>query len=69
MRPDDLDRRPPSEEAWGETEHPDFDVSVITANLRLTPAERIRQHARALETAMLLRVAMEEKRARSRESP
>ncbi|WP_168433563.1 hypothetical protein [Pontiella sulfatireligans] len=39
-----------------------IDVSLIRANLRLTPAERLRRHDKALNTMKKLRAAMEKKR-------
>ena len=39
-----------------------IDVSLIRANLRLTPAERLRRHDRTLTTMRKLRKAMEQKR-------
>lgn len=44
---------------------PDLDLSLIDANLRLTPAERLAQHALALKTAYWLREGMERARAGS----
>ena len=40
------------------------DMSLIAANLRQTPWERIVQHSRALETARLLRAALEKRDAK-----
>jgi len=44
--------------AWQRAEQYGIDMSLIEANLRLTPWERIRQHNRALGTARALRQAM-----------
>ncbi|MCK4564584.1 MAG: hypothetical protein KAU94_07910 [Verrucomicrobia bacterium] len=38
-----------------------IDVSLIRANLRLTPTQRLRQHGRSLATLKKLRAAMEKK--------
>ncbi|WP_168441875.1 hypothetical protein [Pontiella desulfatans] len=38
------------------------DISLLRANLRLSPVERLRRHDRALTTMQKLRVAMEKKR-------
>ena len=45
--------------AWRAAEEYGFDMSLIECSLRLTPAERIRQHSQALRTAMLLRAGVE----------
>ena len=39
-----------------------IDISLIRANLRLTPTERLRRHDRTLTTIEKLRKAMENKR-------
>ncbi len=39
-----------------------IDISLIRANLRLTPAERLRRHDKSLNTMKKLRAAMEKKR-------
>ncbi|NNJ71073.1 MAG: hypothetical protein HKP10_07290 [Kiritimatiellales bacterium] len=39
-----------------------IDISLIRANLRLTPTERLRRHDKALNMQKKLRVAMEKKR-------
>ena len=39
-----------------------IDISLIRANLRLTPTQRLRRHGRALSTMKKLRAAMEKKR-------
>jgi len=51
--------------AWKEAEAYGFDMSIVEANLRRTPLERIRVHNRALRTAHLLREAMERYRQAS----
>lgn len=38
-----------------------IDLSLIQANLRLSPTERLRQHDRHLNTMLKLRAAMEKK--------
>ena len=43
---------------WQIAEESGVDMSLIEANLRLTPQERIRAHNRALNTANQLRDAM-----------
>ena len=47
--------------AWKAAEAYGFDMSLIEANLRRTPAKRIRTHARAL--ALALREQMKNRRA------
>lgn len=49
--------------AWRAAEAYGFDMSLIEANLRRTPAERIRAHARALALAIALRQQMKNRRA------
>lgn len=49
--------------AWKAAEAYGFDMSLIEANLRRTPAERIRLHARALTLALSLRQQMKNRRA------
>ena len=49
--------------AWKAAETYGFDMSLIEANLRRTPAERIRTHARALALALALRQQMKNRRA------
>lgn len=39
-----------------------IDISLIRANLRLTPTERLRRHNQSLATVQKLRKAMEKKR-------
>ena len=39
-----------------------IDVSLIRANLRLTPTQRLRRHDQMLATQRKLRMAMEKKR-------
>jgi hypothetical protein len=51
--------------AWKAAEAYGFDMSLIQANLRRTPAERIRAHARALALALALRHQMKNRRAGS----
>jgi hypothetical protein len=46
---------------WQEAERYGFDMSVVEANLRKTPLERIRAHDRALSLALALRQAMKER--------
>jgi hypothetical protein len=64
MRPDDT--KPARVDAWAELQAEGYDISLLEANLRKTPLERIRAHDRALRTALALRQAMEEARARAR---
>ncbi len=45
---------------WARAEQAGLDMSLVEANLRRTPLERLRQHDRALNTALLLRKAMKE---------
>ena len=49
--------------AWKTAEAYGMDMSLIEANLRRTPAERIRLHARALALALSLRQQMKNRRA------
>ena len=51
--------------AWKEAEAYGFDMSIVEANLRRTPLERIRIHNRALRTARRLRSAVEQSHGRS----
>ena len=46
--------------AWVRAEQAGLDMSLVEANLRRTPLERMRQHDRALHTALSLRLAMKE---------
>ncbi|WP_372808405.1 hypothetical protein [Pontiella sp.] len=39
-----------------------IDLSLIRANLRLSPTERLRRHDRTLNTMKKLRAAMDQKR-------
>lgn len=50
--------------AWREAERYGCDMSLVAHNLALTIAERILQHARARETARILRAGLERSRAR-----
>lgn len=59
----DTEPKPRQASAWKTAEAYGFDMSLIEANLRRTPAERIRVHARALELAMALRQALKTHRA------
>ena len=59
------DGSPQETGAWAHAEELGLDMTLVEINLRLTPAERIRQHARALHLAMRLRQAMEAARDRS----
>jgi hypothetical protein len=49
--------------AWQAAAKYGFDMSLIEANLRRTPAERIRMHARTLALALALRQQMKNRRA------
>lgn len=40
---------------WQQAKHHGLDVSLLAANLHKTPAERLRQHGRALATVQALR--------------
>ena len=55
-RPDDVLSTATS--AWQQAKNQGIDVSLLAANLRKTPAERLRQHARALATVQALRDGM-----------
>jgi hypothetical protein len=52
--------------AWQAAEEFGVDMAQLEANLMKTPWERIQQHSRALNTAILLREAMEKKREATR---
>ena len=56
--------RPNERSAWKEAEAAGIDMSLLEANLRKSPLERIRAHDRALATAMALREAV--RRARKK---
>jgi len=49
--------------AWDSAADYGFDMSLIEENLRKTPAERIAAHQMALDTALLLKTAVEKKHA------
>jgi lipopolysaccharide biosynthesis protein len=49
--------------AWKAAEKEGYDMSLVEGNLRKTPYERIRAHNRALATVVMLRRAMEKRRA------
>ncbi len=51
--------------AWQAARAYGIDVSLLEDNLRLSPLERIRAHARALNEALMLREAVKEQHARS----
>ena len=44
---------------WKQAEEAGLDMSLVEANLRRTPLERVRAHGRALATALALRAAVE----------
>ena len=44
--------------AWEQAKAYGIDMSLLAANLRKTPAERLRQHGRALATVQALREGM-----------
>ena len=52
--------------AWLAAKEFGVDMAQLEANLMKTPWERIQQHSRALNTALLLRQAMEKKREATR---
>lgn len=62
---DDVEQKPKDAgtSAWKAAEAYGFDMSLIEANMRLTPAERIRAHARTLALAIALRQQMKNRRA------
>ena len=45
--------------AWDRASSEGCDVSLLEENLRLSPAERVISHRRALRTALILRRAVE----------
>ncbi len=50
--------------AWKKAAQYGCDMSLLEDNLLKTPTQRIRMHQRALNTAAILRKAMEKKHAR-----
>ena len=48
--------------AWGRAQAYGVDMSLLEANLRKTPQERIRAHSRALSEALALEKALAKKR-------
>ena len=48
--------------AWRKAERYGFDMSLLETSLRRTPAERAILHARALNTVLALRKAVEKSR-------
>ena len=46
---------PPSDSAWEQAWRHGIDVELLAANLRKTPAERLRQHDRARALVLALR--------------
>lgn len=60
---DEIEAEGAADSAWKAAEAYGFDMSLIEANLRRTPAERIRLHARALALALTLRDQMKNRRA------
>ena len=52
-------RPQPTGSAWQQAEQYGIDMSLIEANLKLTPYERMLQHDRSLNLALQLRQAME----------
>lgn len=58
-------RAPVKTDPWKAAEAHGCDMALLEANLRRSPAERIRRHSRALASALALREAMERRRARS----
>ncbi len=54
----------PQSSAWAAAAAYGCDMSLIESNLRKTPQERMRAHARALDAARALREAMERRTAR-----
>jgi len=49
--------------AWNMAAKNGCDMSLLEDNLRKTPGERIKTHQRALNTAIMLREAMEKRHA------
>ena len=62
---DEIDPEPKDtgQPAWKAAEAYGFDMSLIEANLRRTPAERIRLHARTLALALALQQQVKNLRA------
>jgi len=56
----DIPRNYPSN-AWKEAEAAGMDMSLLEANLRKSPLERIRAHDRALAAAISLRQAVRDR--------
>ena len=59
------DRLFPTASAWAAAAAYGCDMSLLEINLRKTPYERMRAHARALSAALVLRQAMERRVAGS----
>ena len=59
----DSERKRVGTSDWEAAEAYGFDMSLIEANLRRSPAERIRVHARTLALALALRQQMKKRRA------
>jgi hypothetical protein len=52
-----------SPSAWEIAARNGYDMSLLEDNLRKTPVERIKTHQRALNTALMLRKAVEKQHA------
>ncbi len=59
MDNNETSRSQPTGSAWQLAEQYGIDMSLIEANLKLTPYERMLQHDRSLNLALQLRQAME----------
>ena len=55
---------PAKTDPWKAAEAYGCDTALLEANLRRSPAERVRRHSRALATALALRQAMERRRVK-----
>jgi len=53
--------QPSAASAWERARDFGIDVSLLAANLRKSPAERLRQHARALAALQVLRAGMKQR--------
>jgi hypothetical protein len=58
----------PDTPAWREVEAMGMDLQMLYENIRKTPAERIRDHAQALDSGTMLREAFEKQNAEVREA-
>ena len=58
-----MEKKHTQSSAWDAAAKNGCDMSLLEDNLRKTPGERIKTHQRALNTAIMLREAMEKRHA------